>query len=181
MRRTRRQIVAHLFEKFGLGIVLLDIVFYFAAYRPVRTLVTSEEERYAGERHSLLDEQARVTRLENFRAALPQADRNVDAFVHDHIPPRPGFSRAADLLHGAAEDSGADLSSQRFRLDTESNDPLQGLGIEVSLQGSFAELMKFAHALETADDLVLVREFTFVPGDSGELGLHLKAEMYLAP
>ncbi len=181
MRRTRRQTVIHLFEKLGLGIVLLDLVFYFAAYRPVRNLVVGEEERYAGERHIVLDEQARVARLEKFRAALPQADKNVDAFVHDHISPRPGFSRAADLLRSAAEDSGAELSSQRYRLDTESNDPLQGLGIELSLQGSFAELMKFAHALETADDLVLIREFTLVPGDSGDLGLHLRAEMYLTP
>ena len=182
MRRTRRQILVRFFEKFGLGIVLLDIVFYFAAYRPVRGLVDSEQERYAAERHAAMRQQARVARLEKFRSALPEADQNVDAFVHDHIPPRrSGFSRAADLLRDVTQASGADLSNVRFKLNTDEKGPLLGLGMEMSLQGSFSELMKFADALEAADDLVLIREFSFVPGDSGSLGLHLMAEMYLTP
>ncbi len=182
MRKTRRQILVRFFEKFGLAIVLLDIVFYFAAYRPVRGLVDSEQERYAAERHAALRQQARVARLEKFRAMLPEADQNVEAFVHDHIPPRrAGFSRAADLLRNVTQASGADLSNVRFRFDTEEQAPLLGLSMDMSLQGSFSELMKFADALETADDLVLVREFSFVPGDSGKLGLHFKAEMYLTP
>ncbi len=182
MRKTRRQTLLRFFEKFGLGIVLFDIVFYFAAYRPVRGLVDSEQERYAAERHAVLRQQAKVARLENFRAALPEADQNVETFVKDHIPPNnSAFSRAAALLDDAAGASGAELSSRRYRLESAGNEPLRGLGLEVNAQGTFPELMKFADALETADDLVLIREFSFVPGDGGNLGLHLLAEMYLTP
>jgi Tfp pilus assembly protein PilO len=182
VRKTRRQVLMRILERIGLGLVVLDVVFYFAAFRPVRTLVNREEQHYASARREALGEQARVAQLEKFRAALPDADKKVESFLHDHIAPRrSAFSHAADLLHDVTEASGAELSDVRYKLGTEKDEPLVSLNVDMNLQGSFSDLLKFAHALETADDLVLIREFTFVPGDNGELGLNLKAEMYLTP
>jgi hypothetical protein len=59
---------------------------------------------------------------------------------------------------------------------------LERLELDISLEGSYLSLLKFSHALETANDFILVREFNFAPGgDNQALGLRLGADLYLTP
>jgi Tfp pilus assembly protein PilO len=169
-------------EAAGLGLVVLDVVLYFAVYRPLGGMVASEEQRYSGVRQRAREEQVRVERLKEYRAALPQADKRLADFTSNHAPPRRrGFSAAAHLIRAVADASGVQPGSVAYRLDTKHGDPLERLGLEVNVTGSYAGLLKFAHALETAHDLILVREFSLTQGDNGVLNLRLLADLYLTP
>jgi hypothetical protein len=51
----------------------------------------------------------------------------------------------------------------------------------INVEGTFPALLKFAHALETATDLVVIDNFNLVAGDSNTLELRLAAGLYLTP
>ena len=55
------------------------------------------------------------------------------------------------------------------------------LGVDVNAEGSFANLVKFGYALETAGDFIVLRNCTFAPQEGGKLALHLLADLYLMP
>jgi Tfp pilus assembly protein PilO len=64
----------------------------------------------------------------------------------------------------------------------EHHDPLERLAVEINAQGPYAGLLKFSHALETANEFILVRDFDLTPGgENGSLGLRLSADLYLTP
>lgn len=171
-----------IFEAVGLGLVILDLVVYFGVYRPLKNLRASEQQEYSQVRQTVLDQQIRVDRLQKFQAALPEAGRRLVAFTTDRAPSRrQGFSAAAHLIQKAADASAVKAPSVGFRLDTTHNDPLQRLTIEVTAEGPYKGLLKFAHALERAEDFILVREFTFTPGENGSINLRLGADLYLTP
>lgn len=182
MRKSRRQVLIHAIERVGLALILLDVVLYFAMLRPVQNWVASEEQRFAETRRRVREEKARVERLEKFQASLPGAGDRIQAFKRDHLPPRRhGFSEAARLLRKVSEQAGVQLGPVTYRRDSEQNQPLVRLGFETDVDGSFAALMKFAHALETASDFILIREFSFTPGEGDTLSLRLVADLYLTP
>jgi Tfp pilus assembly protein PilO len=182
MRKSRRQILIHVVEKVGLALILLDTALYFAMLRPLQNWVGSEQQRFMEIRRRLRESSARVERLEKFQENLPGAGDRLEVFKRDHLPPRRhAFSRASRLLRKVSEQAGVELGPVVFRLDSEHKQPFERLGIETDAEGSFAGLMKFAHALETAGDFILIREFTFEPGESGSMGLRLTAELYLTP
>jgi Tfp pilus assembly protein PilO len=182
VRKSRRHIVMRIVEAAGLGLVVLDVVLYLAVYRPLGSMVASEERRYTDARQRAREEQVRVERLRKYQAALPQADKRLEDFTTNHAPPRRrGFSAAAHLIREVADASGVQPASVAYRLDTKHNDPLERLGLEINATGSYTGLLKFAHALETAHDFILVREFSFAQGDNGALNLRLVADLYLTP
>ena len=95
---------------------------------------------------------------------------------------REAYSSAAHLINKVADASGVQLITTAYRVERNSHDPLEKLGVEINLQGPYAGLLKFSHALETASDFILIREFTMTPGgQNGALGLRLGAELYLTP
>lgn len=51
----------------------------------------------------------------------------------------------------------------------------------INVEGTFPTLLKFAHGLETASDLILLRSFNMAESDEGTLQLKLIADMYLTP
>jgi Tfp pilus assembly protein PilO len=172
----------HVIERVGLALILLDIALYFALLRPVQNWVGSEQQRFMETRRRLREESARAERLERFKENLPGAGDKLQVFRRDHLPPRRhAFSRASRLLRRVSEQAGVQLGPVVYRLDSEHKQPLEHLGFETDADGSFAGLMKFAHALETASDFILIREFTFEPGEGGTMGLRLTADLYLTP
>jgi len=182
VRKSRRQLLVRIVERVALALILLDVLLYFAMFRPVGNLVASAQQRYSATRRRIHEGQVRVERLEKFQQALPSAEEGIEAFKHDHVPPRRrGFSRAARLVRRVSEQSGIQFTNLAYRLDTGKGEPLERLGIEIDVEGSFAGLLKFAHALETASDFIVVREFSFEPGDGEALALRLAADLYLTP
>jgi Tfp pilus assembly protein PilO len=67
------------------------------------------------------------------------------------------------------------------KLDNKTPGPLLRLELEIKVEGSFPALLKFAHGLETASDLMLIRSFSIAAGENGGLELRLAADSYLTP
>lgn len=182
MRKSRRQALIQLIEKVALALALLDAGLYFALVRPLANWAGGERQRWELARRQVAHRQASVEGLEKARGDIPKADVQVKAFFRNHIPPRrTGFSRAARLVRRLTDQSGLRLSDVGYKLGGTHDEPLERMEIEVSVEGPFPNLLKFAHALETASDFIVVRDFAFEPGEGGRVGLRLVAELYLAP
>jgi Tfp pilus assembly protein PilO len=163
-------------------LVLLDVLLYFGMFRPTQALVFSEQQQFAALRRRIYDGEVRIERLKKFREALPEADKRLAALKRDHAPPRrQGYSQAARLVRRATEQSGTQLTSVAYKLDSEASGPLQRLGLVIIVSGPFPALLKFVHALETASDLIVIRSFNIAAGDTPALELRLAADLYLTP
>src|SRR5208283_2176768 len=112
----------------------------------------------------------RKSRRQIVNRIVEAAGMGLGDFMTNRIPPRrEAFSTAAHLIHKAADAAGVKLSGSAYRLNVEHKDPLEQLEITMNAQGSYPGLLKFSHALETANDFLLVREFNFAPGEKGDL------------
>jgi Tfp pilus assembly protein PilO len=182
MAKSHRKVLVRIIVRLALGLVVLDVVAFFALSRPLARLETMAWNRLTEVRRRALETQTRVAQLERFRAKLPTAREQLAAFEHDHIPPRrQGFSRMARLVRKLSEQSGLDPPGVAYRLEASGKEPLERLGAELDVEGTYANLLKFTHALETASDMIVLRDFTFGPGESGQIGLRLTVDMYLSP
>ena len=182
MPKSHRQTVTRVFQIAGASLVLLDVLLYFGIYRPIQALVSSAQMQFDALRGRIYDGEVRIERLKEFREALPEADKRLAALEQDHAPPRrQGFSQAHNLVRRASEQSGTQLGSLAFKLDNNTSGPLQRLGVVINVAGPFPALLKFVHALETANDLIVVQSFKIAVGDTQPLGLRLAADLYLAP
>jgi hypothetical protein len=182
LHKSRRQIVIQVVEACAATLLLLNVVLYLVMLRPYQNRLAAEQQRFSAARARQHDAQIRVERLEKFQAALPGAGDKVAMFQHDHIAPRRrGFSRAAHLVRHVTEESGARLASVSYKLGSDRGSPLQRLSLEISVDGAFDSLVRFAHGLETADDFVLIRGFAFEPSEGAGLGLQFSVDMYLVP
>jgi Tfp pilus assembly protein PilO len=165
------------------GLVALDLVVFFAVYRPLGNKLDVEARSHAELRQTVRSEQIRVDLLKKFESALPQAGKGLEDFTSNRTPSRrEGFSTAAHLIYKAAEASGVKISTRAYRLEIQHHDPLERLAIDINVQGPYAGLLKFSHALETDNDFILVRDFDLtLGGENGALGLRLSADLYLTP
>ena len=163
--------------------VALNLLVFFAAYRPLGSKVSEGTRQHAELRQKMRTQQARLELLKKFDAAIPRVGKQLEDFDANRTPSRrEGFSSAAHLIHEVEKASGVKVSTLAYRLDTEHKEPLKRLELEINAQGSYAGLLKFSHALETASDFILVRGFILAPGDTaGALGLRLDADFYLTP
>ena len=182
MPRGHRQTVIRAFQIAGISLVLLDVLLYFGMYRSTQALVSSEQQQFAALRRRIHDGEVRIERLKKFREALPEAGKRLAALKRDHTPARrQGFSQAAKLVRGATEHSGMQLTSVTYKLDNNASGPVQRLGLVIVVEGPFPALLKFAHALETASDLIVIQSFNIAPGETQALVFHLAADLYLTP
>jgi Tfp pilus assembly protein PilO len=164
-------------------LVVLDLVVFFAVYRPLGYKLDAEARRHTELRQTIRNQQVRVDLLKKFEAALPVAGKGLEDFMTNRTPSRrEAYSTAGHLIYKVADAAGIKVTTVVYRLDTTHHDPLERLGLDISAQGPYAGLLKFSHALETANDFILVREFNITPGDEmGALGLRLGADLYLTP
>jgi Tfp pilus assembly protein PilO len=182
MPKSHRKVLIRIIEGAALALVLLDAVLFLAVLRPLQNRETRVWTQLSETRHRVQETQVRVARLERFRANLPDAQEQLATFERDHIPPRrQGFSRVARLVRRLSEQSNLELSGVSYRLDAGREEPLERLGVELNVEGNFPDLMKFTHALETASDMIVLRDFTFGPGESGRVEMRLTADLYLSP
>lgn len=184
MKRSRRQIINRILEAAGVGLVVLDLLVFYAVYQPLARKIDVAERQHEQIRQTIRNQQARLEILTKYAAAMPQVGKGLETFTTNRTPSRrEAFSTAAHLIHKIADASGVKVASTGYRLDSATHgDPLEKLEIDISLQGSYEGLVKFSHALESSNDFILVRNFSFTPGGDNEpLGLRVGAELYLTP
>jgi len=182
VRKNRRKIIIRVLEVAGVGFILLDAVLYLALYRPLEENVVEQQQKYSQVREHIRDEQVRLDRLEKFQAALPGSGQRWTEFTEAQIPPRrSGYSAAAHVIHQAATDAGVQYPGIVFRRESVRNDPLIRLGADITTVGPYPTILKFIHALESADTLVLLRSFNITLGDNNTLNLRLGVDFYITP
>jgi Tfp pilus assembly protein PilO len=182
MPNTRRKALTRVLQWAALALVAADAVLYLMLVRPLRRSLGAEQQARDLTKAQLLEEALRVESLKKFQAAMPDANREMKIFLRDHVPPRRRcFSTAASLVRRLSQESGLELDAVSYKLDPATDGPLERLGIQVTVVGPFRGLLKFAHGLETGKDFILVRDFTFQPGEGNSLALRLGADLYLEP
>ena len=182
MRRSRHQTVTRAFQIAGVSLVLLDVLLYFFVYRYTQEQLSSEQHQFASLRQRILEGETRIERLTKYREALPETGKQLASLERDHTPPRrQAYSMASELVRRIAEQSEAQLVKVAFKRDEKVSGPLQRLGIAIDVEGPFPALLKFAHGLETASDLLVLGSFTLAEGQNSLLELRLAVDLYLTP
>ena len=182
MRREQRKKLIRLFETAALAVVVLDVLVYFLAVRPLSGKAAQAENSYHQASLRLKLQKTNVARLQKFQAALPAANEKLADFLDHHVPTRDRvYSDAMHLVQVLSRKSGVQLDNVSYKLSSEKDQPLDQLGLDVTVKGQFANLLRFAHFLETADDLILVRNFSFSSGEGGKVNLRVGGILYLTP
>jgi Tfp pilus assembly protein PilO len=182
MKRERRKKIVRLFEAAALAVVALDVAVYFLGIRPLRAKVSQAEQSYHQASLRLQLQKAQVARLEKFQAALPVANDKLSDYLKTHVPTREHvFSDAMHLVQALTLKSGVQLDNLSYKLGSEKGEPFDQLGLDVTVEGPFPNLLRFAHSLETADDLILVRNFSFSAGQGNTVNLRVGGVLYLTP
>ena len=68
-----------------------------------------------------------------------------------------------------------------FRRNDKTAGPVLPLGAAINVEGSFPALLKFAHGLETANDLLVIRSFSMMEGEDTPQQMRLVVDMYFTP
>jgi hypothetical protein len=182
LRRNRHQIVTRVFQIVGISLVLLDVLLYFFVYRQTQSQLSSELEQFASLRQSIFDGEARIGRLTKYKEGLPETGKKLAAVIEDHtLHRRQAYSQAFKLLRQVAEQSGAELGKVDFKRNDKATGPVLPLGAAINVEGSFPALLKFAHGLETANDLLVIRSFSMMEGEDTPQQLHLLVDLYFTP
>jgi Tfp pilus assembly protein PilO len=182
MRSGRRKVWVRLLEIAALVLVVANVAAYFAVLRPVEKMRAAEETRFKGTRDRIQELRGRVAQLERYQAAIPATAEELEAFLKAHVPlRRQGFSRAARLVRRHTDEAGVQLTGINYKLETLPGEPLRRLNLEIDVAGPLPALLDFAHSMETANDLVVLRNFTLEAREGRDLGLRLGAELYLQP
>ena len=182
MKKNRRKALIRLLERAALGLIVLDVALYFAAVRPLHSRVAAAESSYHFSLGQMMQRQERVERLEKFQKTLPAADTQLTSFLGDHVPPRRhAFSDAAKLIRILTTRSGVQLDNVSYKLTAEKGEPFERLSIDVTVEGPFANVLKFAHALESARQLILLKSFSFSTAQGGAVSLQVGADLFITP
>jgi Tfp pilus assembly protein PilO len=180
MEMKRQKALLRWVEIAAVFLIAADIVLYVAVVHPLKSSAESEQQESDSLRQQVRAEQARLAALEKSQADLPATDTQIQDFFSKHVPSRrKGFSRAAALVRELTQKSGVQLTAVGYRLDSTHKQVLDRLGIEMEVTGAFPDLLRFTHALETADDFVLVRGLSFEPAEEGGLALRIAADLYM--
>ena len=182
MKREHRKKIVRIFEAAALAVVVLDLAVYFLAIRPLGAKVAKAEQSYHQASLRLQLQKAQVARLEKFQAALPVANDKLKDYLKTHVPARDHvFSDAMHLVQALTQKTGVQLDNLSYKLSSEKGEPLDQLGLDVTVEGPFSNLLRFAHSLETSDDLILVRNFSFSAGQGNTVNLRVGGVLYLTP
>jgi len=180
MKKAHRKKVTRIVEAAAVAVVVLDLAVYFLAVRPLHAKISQGESAYHHASLRLEQQRVLVDRMEKFQKSLPAADHKLTDYLKQHLPTRRRvFSDAASLVRVLTQKSGVQLDNVSYKLSSEKDEPFDRLGLDVTVEGQFANLLRFAHSLETADDIILVRNFSFAAGQKGTVNLRVGGILYL--
>lgn len=182
MNRHRRKLLTRIVEAAAVGLVIFNMGLYFALVRPLKNMRASAENEFSATRSRVQEAKGRGGRLEQYRVDVPQSEAELKEFLAQHVPGRrQGFSHAARMVRKMSEDSKVRLTGVSYKLSGPAEDPLARLGLEFDVEGSFSDVLRFTHALETSGDFLAVRAFSLTPGESRTIAMHVGAELYIKP
>lgn len=182
MDKRRGKKLIRIIETVAVSLVVLDLAFYFVLVRPLRGRRTAAETQYTVARGRVRQAKARVARLEQFRARVPDAEAQLQSFLDEHVPARrQGYSRAMRTVFRMAENSKVRLVNIQYKHPDGESDPLPHVGLEFEVAGPFSNLLRFSHELETSKEFLALRDFSFEAGETFTIAMHVGADLYLRP
>lgn len=182
MTSRRRKKLIRTIEGLAVVVVLLNLALYFGVVRTYADRARADEQSFQALRLQVKANEARVARLEKYQADLPEAQKDITLFVQNHVPGRQkAYSQTTDLIREMAAKSGVQLLGVNYKLERAQGEPFDHLGLGVDVAGSFAQLMDFAHALETTNDLIVIRDFALAQQQGGNIELRISLSLYLTP
>ena len=182
MTKSRRKLFARIAEAAAVGLVVLNLALYFALVRPLKSLRATAEQDSMATRGRAKDGKARVAVLEQIRVNLPESEEQLWEFLKKHVPERrQGFSHAARMMRKLSASAKVRLTGVSYKLFAGADDPLARLALEIEVGGVVPDLLQFTHALETSPDFLAVRAFSFTPGETHTVAMHVSADLYVRP
>ena len=164
----------------ALLLLLLDAVVYLVFVQPLRS---GQADEKATALQSQMDRAtAEVARLERIERELPGATRRLDEFVNQQfLAEEVGYSGLVGELERAATDMGVRPGRIDFlRYPVRERPELVRVETTTTLEGSYANLLRFLEALERSGNFYLLKRLglaSTTPG--GKLKLDLTLETYL--
>ncbi len=182
MPENRRKRLSRVVEAVASALVFVDVALLIVPVLWLGGRVQDERARTNELARQVLNDQQRLTRLIKLKEAQPETQSQLDFFLREHVPQRrQGYSRAARLVRQLAEHSGLEVAGINYKMDAPPEGSLDRLAMTINVQGPFAGLLNFAHALETASDFIVVRDFSIQNVEGKTLALRLSADLYLTP
>jgi hypothetical protein len=166
------------------ALLLVNVgLFAFAVYPLSLRASSLEREAESSARLRLLAERD-LAGARNVATGRERADRDLRAFYRDVLPPDLAGARRITYARLAQMAREAGLRYDRRRYDTASSDKgstLERVGITMTLEGDYAGVRSFIHALETAPEFVVIEGVSLAgqpQGDNLTLTLDLSLATY---
>ncbi len=163
-----------------LGIVaLVNVALFTVAVYPLSLKVAASERRAAAARTQLQAAEREERELKGTVARTEQADKDLARFYQDMLPRDVAGARRLTYAHLAtlADENGLLLTRRRFDVDPSHQGRLNRLRIEMSLEGDYADVRAFVHALETAAEFIVIEDVRLAEGQAPGAPLSLTMQL----
>jgi hypothetical protein len=154
--------------------LLLGIGFYLSATRPKVRAYRSLMEGSKPQLHALEQRRRQVEARESYLNALRQAERDLKELRRDVLSTRRermvDVQRELELLCGQFN---IDFNSVTYDSELLPGQELDKMIMVVPLEGNYASLRKFLHAVEGSDKFLLVERVALAEGKEGGVMLQL--------
>ena len=123
---------------------------------------------------------AEVARLERVREQAPRFRPHLEKFAAERFPAeRTGSSRVAAELETAAEEAGVVLGRVSYESAPERSQPdLVRVDITTSVEGEYADLLRYLDELERSPHLYLINELNVDGSQRGQVRLQVRLATY---
>jgi Tfp pilus assembly protein PilO len=174
----------HRLPAVAIAIVLaVNVAALVVGVLPLSRAVDSAGRRAAAAEAELAAAEADVAAAEATRAGKDQAAEDLQAFYTDVLPG--GLSEARGLMHTSLAQLAAAEGVNYLRLSTATERPrnsrLERLRTTLTLSGSYDDIRRFIHAIETREEFVIVENMVLAEGSRAggdDLALTLDLSTY---
>lgn len=166
----------------GSAFILLDVLFYFAVLAPTRRAYATRVSEHETVLTSLQGKRAGLNRLESIQTHLRDANGNEAVRFVGHLwSTADGFSSLIQYFNDATNRTGVQKGRLTFRSSTRPGLGLMEVQLDVPLEGTYPDIVKFINVLQRFDKLLIVDAISLQPaqGNVGLLRLNLSMVTYL--
>jgi Tfp pilus assembly protein PilO len=163
-----------------LGIAaLVNVALFALTVYPLSLKVAGSQRRAVEARTQLQAAERDEQALQATVAQTDQAGKDLARFYDDMLPRdlagarRLTYARLASL----ANDNGLLLARRRFDVDTAYKGRLNRLQIDMALEGDYADIRAFVHALETSAEFIVIEDIGLAEGQAPDAPLSLSMRL----
>jgi Tfp pilus assembly protein PilO len=166
----------------GGGLIVLDILFYFAVLAPTMRSNDSRAAEHAEVVKTLATKRADVSKLDSIHSHLQNASGSEAARFEKYLwSSHDGFSSLMELFSDTARQYVVTKGRTDFKSSVNPDSKLLEVKIELPLEGTYSDLIRFINALERSNHLLIIDSVVLQTGqETGSLlRLNLSMTTYL--